>query len=151
MLSSHPPPNLRDLTFQQDLNPLWPLGSQIDGDLDNAGVLLFIPFFRAPSSSIPSSLEIFNIVCEYSDGQQDIFVSEEARRSTIRRAAKAVSETHGVKLNVKYYYRSHYYPPFLHGEPQPEEGLIYDGGGDRFVEEASLNAGLRRGSVWNED
>lgn len=105
--------------------------------------MTFIPFLRAPSASIPPTLRIFNIVCEYGLHEESNLVSKGTLQATIRNAAKAVTKTHGgVKMNVRHHDRGHYFPPFLYGEPQPKERLIYDGVKDRFVEEASSDGDL---------
>ena len=153
IISIRPQPNLRELTFQ-DTDPLWLMENVTDPHelpLDKRIALMCLPFIRAPSVSIPPGLQFLNLVQEYSylpEGIQDIGISEQ-RRSVIQVAADSLRETYaGVSLRVKYHYRDRYYPPYLHNEPQPREGLIYDGAAKSFADGFDGNRNTRRrGSI----
>ena len=115
VMSDSPPPNLLLLRYQCD-NPLPPpSGRESYNEKDPAAQDKYraslLPFFRAPSASIPASLE--ELVATY---QRDHFARisfSRLAKETIRDRALALKRVYGVKLMVQYIESSSYYPPLL--------------------------------------
>lgn len=115
VLSSQPPPNLCSLHFQSE-NPIYmPRGSIRMRDDDEAPtdryLISMLPFFRAPSASVPSTLKSLRITYQHSSRLPPDMTDE--KRWTIRRAAAALKNQHGVCLTVTDLSFGHYFPPFL--------------------------------------
>lgn len=115
VFSSQPPPNLRSLHFQSENSLYMPrafvqnLTSQ--GDAADRYLISMLPFFRAPSASIPPTLESLRITYQHSYRQPPELANE--RRRTIQRAAAALKKQHNVCFTVTDLTFGNYYPPFL--------------------------------------
>ncbi|KAI5363984.1 Putative F-box domain, leucine-rich repeat domain superfamily [Septoria linicola] len=114
VVSSRSPPMLKELIYKTD-NMFW---SPI---MDSAPeiVLSLLPFVRAPSSSLPTTLEKLRIISNKQHVNSSI-------RQNVRAAAK-ILEKHGVVFQVAFETRSSYFPPYLYGEPLPVINTIFDG------------------------
>ncbi len=131
VMSSKSPPNLRSLHFESEkpfskaLHTDRSVSSTSDSD-----VLASLPFLRAPSATLPGSLQELSIIeLHY------IMLSSEmpvAKRRHIVAVARALKKAHNATLMVKTKFFGSYYPPILHGEPNPFEEIVYDGFTDRF-------------------
>lgn len=86
-----------------------------------------IPFLRAPSASVPSTLRNVDIAFGSTvyDAEGDILPS--MTKNLIEVTSKAVRPM-GVRLRFFFKPRTHYFPPYLWGEPTPIETLVYDNG-----------------------
>ncbi|EME81300.1 uncharacterized protein MYCFIDRAFT_88010 [Pseudocercospora fijiensis CIRAD86] len=118
IMSSRSPPILKNLTFKSD-NAFRP-GSYGEAE----STFSMIPFLRAPSSSVPPTLANLNVVYHNPPlSPQDLTPST---RIFIETAAKATGKV-GINLRVLSEDRTNYFPPYLYGEPTPEEHVVYDG------------------------
>ncbi|KAF7197497.1 hypothetical protein HII31_01307 [Pseudocercospora fuligena] len=118
IMSSRSPPILKSLTFKSE-NVFRP-GSYGEAE----STFSMIPFLRAPSSSVPSTLKSIDVV--YHNPPLSPQALTPSTRKFIETAAKATGKA-GIKLRVLSEDRTNYFPPYLYGEPTPEEHVVYDG------------------------
>ncbi|KAK5175450.1 uncharacterized protein LTR77_000589 [Saxophila tyrrhenica] len=134
VLSSAPPPNLKVLTYQAENAITSPHGSSLQTNADetemNNRLVALLPFLRAPSASVPASLERLNIV--YQRRVQAPVVFTDDKQAHIEKTAKALKAVHGAVLMVGFKGFGQYYPPFLYGEDEPKEKMIFDGESGTF-------------------
>jgi hypothetical protein len=130
VLSTSSPPNLRTLVYQSD-NPITlPHRSSKDRPAEDSYLQSLLPFLRAPSASIPASLEDLHVVYQRNHMQPVYLTSE--KREHIRRVSKVLSKAHNINLMITSHTFGSYFPPLLYGEPEPTKRLVYDGSLDRF-------------------
>jgi hypothetical protein len=124
---------LRELSAHSHF-PLWKSGCR--KALENPSTEDLIgatPFLRVSSPCVPESLTTITINYVYKDrGPVEL---RESEGTTISETAKAIKDKFGLTLSVGYKFYSRFFPPFLHGEPLPREGLWYDGVRSEFSEE----------------
>lgn len=120
-MSSRSPPALQTLVFHTDEIFWSPLAHSLEGILSEfaLGILNEVPFLRAPSCSIPPTLSSLQIIGR----EQDLTTG---MKRTIEHAAEKIQKM-GAKLEVQMETRSHYFPPYLYGEPLPKTTTVFDG------------------------
>jgi hypothetical protein len=114
--------------------PLWKSGCRKASESPSTEDLIAAtPFLRVSSPCTPESLSKITINYVYKDrGPIEL---RESEGTTISETAKASKEKFGLTLSVGYKYYSRFFPPFLHDEPLPKEGVWYDGASGTFSEE----------------
>ena len=133
-MSVQPPPKLQHLSLKdvapfRAFRPAHRYPHQLP---DVEAVPYYIPFFRAPSASLPPTLKNLDVTYEKSAGPD--FVLLDPSKYFIQAAAKiAVEKFGGVILRVFTRQHGRYFPPFLYGEREPEDELVYAGVGEGFV------------------
>jgi len=141
VMSSVPPPKLRYLTYQAE-NPLTsPQGSSQRHNGDEAEMdrrlVALLPFLRAPSSSVPPGFKSLKIIYQRAHTQ---FVELTREKQThVEKTAKALKAVYGADLTVGFKSFRGYYPPFLYGEREPEEQMIFDSEKGGFVRTAQAH------------
>lgn len=113
VMSSRSPPGLKLLVFRTD-EIVWPPFSK-ESELS----VNEIPFWRAPSCSVPATLSTLQII-----GRDQDFTASMKR--VIISVAKKMQQA-GVELEVQVETRSSYFPPYLYGEPLPKTTTVFAG------------------------
>lgn len=117
VMSSRSPPSLKSLTYRCE-NIFQPLPNGISETPFAA-----IPFLRAPSSSVPSTLAKIDVICDNIPLTPATLSTQ--TRDYIRTAARETSKA-GIHLRVFTQGATTYYPPYLFREPRPLDHLVYD-------------------------
>lgn len=130
MMSTTSPPNLKLLASKVDRPFLDPFTSSHAPD--EPSVVSQIPFLRAPSASVPETLKTLNITYTniHSIPGVDLMIPGSKERVRISNAADATSRM-DVSLRVFLTWRggtAWYYPPYLYGEQEPLDGLVFENG-----------------------
>lgn len=148
LMSSKSPPTLHTLHFKGadpfhgiDFEPTPLLAST-----DQVGFRSGIPFLRAPSSSLPPPLKELNLT-------YDKFVrSVGMEKSLIAAAAKEIKKLE-FALRVAFQTSTRYYPPYLYGESEPRQELLYVDGTfvGRFAGDLQAGSSSDTDSEWVSD
>ena len=128
VMSTASPPNLKRLAYKSDRIFLNTFNSSCAPN--QTSILSEIPFLRAPSASMPKSLERLDITYSYADGipRYDLGTPGSKERTRISNADEAVSKL-GIALRVYLTFgdgTAWYYPPYLYGEREPRDGLVFE-------------------------
>lgn len=126
LMTSCSPPTLETLEFKA-LSPF----RREHGSASEDKAIPIIPFLRAPSCSVPATLRNIDIAFGSTVYDADGDILPSMTKNLIEVTAKAARPM-GVKLRFFFKPRTHYFPPYLYGEPVPVETLVYDEG---FVNE----------------
>ncbi|CAK3903820.1 hypothetical protein DOTSEDRAFT_90064 [Lecanosticta acicola] len=124
LMTSKSPPILKTLEHQE----ISPLRRTV---VNQASPLDSVPFLRAPSCSIPTTLESVDITYQ-SISLMNSRITEAIKNEFIQPAAVAV-ETMGVRMRVFNRQVAGYFPPYLYGEPRPVSEMLFTGYRDGFV------------------
>ena len=115
------PPNLQTLCLKSG----YPFRAR-DGDYHSTediseDIQGYTPFLRAPSASIPATLKDLDVI-------YDSFMrSDNAKRELITAAAKKAKQI-GINMRVLYQEHTRFFPPYLYGEQEPKEEVVYCNG-----------------------
>lgn len=115
--SSQAPPNLKLLAAESKY-PLGKLRQKLQPlDESTQSALDFVPFFRAPSSSVPKCLKSLELTSEVIKTEHDNLMKD---------VAKELGEM-GAQFLFFVKHETDYFPPFLDGEEEPYEDVYFDG------------------------
>ncbi|KAF2160571.1 hypothetical protein M409DRAFT_70325 [Zasmidium cellare ATCC 36951] len=121
LMTSCSPPILKTLEFKA----LTPFRRELGSTAEDHAIGI-VPFLRAPSASVPSTLKNIDISFGSTAYDADGNILPSQTKNLIEVTSKA-TRSMGVHLRFFFKPRSHYFPPYLYGEPTPVETLVYDG------------------------